>query len=164
MKRLKLNSDKMIKKKILFGLMFLFMAVATQAQGAAPAGHDPQTVFKFLTTGFSVMERDPNGNWGQWSALKPTSLVVTLDTKKGRIIVYSQEIQLFDILNYEQIKDNEEDLIYPFSCTDDDGRPFTISFITRKKQNNRKQLYITTQDVVLMYNLINYPDKNIEVK
>ncbi|RZJ67417.1 MAG: hypothetical protein EOO50_05365 [Flavobacterium sp.] len=155
----------MSKPKIIVAFVLFLLGIGViQAQETPQGQADPKSVFKFLTTGYSVMERDPNGKWGGWSELKPTSLVVTLDTKKGRIIVYSQEVQLFDILNYEQVKENDEDLIYPFSCTDDDGRPFTISFITRKKQNNRKQLYITTQDVVLMYNINNFPDKNIEVK
>lgn len=148
--------------------LIIFLAVAGTQKGSAQeqgqGKSDPTTVFKFLTTGFSVMERDASGNWGKWSELQPASLVVTLDTKKSRIIVYSQEVQLFDILNYEQVRENEDDLIYPFSCTDDDGRPFTISFITRKKQNNRKQLYINQENVILMYNIINFPDKNIEVK
>lgn len=155
----------MAKVKALVVLALLVFGISTAAaQEAGQEKSDPKTVFKFLTTGFSIMERDANGKWGEWSELQPASLVVTLDTKKGRIVIYSQEIQLFDILNYEQVRENDEDLIYPFSCTDDDGRPFTISFITRKKQNNRKQLYINQQDVVLMYNIINYPDKNIEVK
>ncbi|NUY82415.1 hypothetical protein HUK80_16030 [Flavobacterium sp. MAH-1] len=117
-----------------------------------------------MTTGFSVMEKDEKGDWGKWSELKPASIVITLDTKKGRILIYSQEVQLYDIINYEKIEENDNDVIYPFTCTDDDGRPFTISIITRKKQGNRKQLYITEKNTVLMYNIINYPDKNIEVK
>lgn len=139
------------------------LAFAVQASAQKKPADDPGKVFKFLTTGFSVMERDPNGKWGKWSDLKPASIVVTLDTKKGRIVVYSQEIQLYDILNYEKIEENDSDIIYPFTCTDDDGRPFTISVITRKKQGNRKQLYINQQDVVLMYNIENFPDKNIKV-
>jgi len=139
------------------------VASAAHAQDPAKPAEDPGKIFKFLTTGFSVMEKEPNGKWGKWSELKPTSIVVTLDTKKGRILIYSQEVQLYDILNYEKIEENESDIIYPFTCTDDDGRPFTISFITRKKQGNRKQLYVNQQDVVIMYNIENFPDKNIKV-
>lgn len=115
--------------------------------------------YKFLTTGFSVMEKDENGKWGKWSDLKDVAIVVTLDTTKNRIIIYSQEIQLFDILNYEAKEENDTDLIYPFACKDDDGVPFTISIITRKNQENRKQLYINQKNVILMYNIINFIDK-----
>ena len=116
--------------------------------------------YKFLTTGFSVLEKDPKGNWGKWSDLQDASIVITLDTKKDRIVVYSQELQLYKIVEYQPEQDNEEDLTYPFSCASEDGEPVTITIITRKKQNNRKQLYITHRDVILVYNIINFPEKN----
>ncbi len=105
------------------------------------------------------MEKDENGKWGKWSELKDAAIVVNLDTTKNRIIIYSQEIQLFDIINYEAKEENDTDLIYPFTCKDDDGVPFTISIITRKNQENRKQLYINQKNVILMYNIINFIDK-----
>lgn len=134
-------------------LVFIFFLIFGIQQSEA------QT-YKFLTTGFSVMEKDANGDWGKWSELQPASIVVTLDTNKGRIVIYSQEIQLFDILKYEETEENENDLIYNFTCTDDDGMPFTISIITRKKQDNRKQLYITQKDVIVVYNIVNFIHKD----
>lgn len=115
--------------------------------------------YKFLTTGFSVLEKDANGKWGAWSELQKASLVVTLDTSKNRIIIYSQEIQLFDIVNYEDKEENETNIIHPFTCTDADGIPFTISIITRKNQGDRKQLYINQKNVILVYNIVNYIEK-----
>ncbi len=135
-------------KKIYF-IVFLFIAIQNSYCQS----------YKFLTTGYSVMEKDENGKWGKWSELKDAAIVVNLDTTKNRIIIYSQEIQLFDIINYEAKEENDTDLIYPFTCKDDDGVPFTISIITRKKQENRKQLYINQKNVILMYNIINFIDK-----
>ena len=80
---------------------------------------------------------------------------MTLDTNKNRIIIYSQEIQLYEIVNYEEKQDNENDEIFPFSCRNDDGEPFLISIITRKKQGNRKQLYINHKDAIIAYTIIN---------
>jgi hypothetical protein len=136
-------------KKIVF--VFL-IAIGTQQSHAQ--------IYKFITTGFSVMEKDIKGDWGKWSDLQPASIVVSLDTNKGRILIYSQEIQLFDILKYEDTVENNDDLIYSFTCTDDDGMPFTISIITRKKQDNRKQLYITQKDVIVVYNIENLIHKD----
>ncbi len=135
-------------KKIYF-IVFLFIAIQNSYCQS----------YKFLTTGYSVMEKDENGKWGKWSELKDAAIVVNLDTTKNRIIIYSQEIQLFDIINYEAKEENDTDLIYPFTCKDDDGVPFTISIITRKNQENRKQLYINQKNVILMYNIINFIDK-----
>ena len=117
-------------------------------------------VYKFMTTGLSVLEKDEKGAWGKWSDLKDTSIVIALDTSKNRIIVYSQEIQLYDILNYEDREENDQDIIYPFTCKDDDGLPFTISIITRKNQDGRKQLYINQKNVIVVYNIINFREKN----
>ena len=139
-----------MKLKYLYSFCFIaFIALQSPAQ-----------TYKFLTTGFSVMEKNANGEWGKWSDLKDTSIVITLDTTKNRIIVYSQEIQLYDIVNYEEKEENDTDLIYPFACKDDDGLPFTISIITRKKQDNRKQLYINQKNFIVVYNIVNYPEKN----
>ncbi len=115
--------------------------------------------YKFLSTGFSVMEKDEKGEWGKWSDMKDTSLIISLDTTKNRFVIYSQEIQLYDILSYEDKEENATDLIYPFTCKDDDGVPFTLSIITRKNQNNRKQLYINHQKFIVVYNIVNYPEK-----
>jgi hypothetical protein len=112
----------------------------------------------FQTTGFSIMEHTDKG-WGKWSDITPSKMVITLDTNKDRIVVYSQEVQLYRIMNYEPKQETENDIVYGFSCADEDGRTVTISIITRKKQNNRKQMYITHKGVVLMYNIINYKPK-----
>ncbi len=117
-------------------------------------------VYKFLSTGFSVMERNEKGDWGKWSDLKEASIVITLDTNKNRIIVYSQEVQLYNIIKYQPEEENDTDIINSFSCSDDDGQPFTISIIIRKNQGNRKQLYINQKDFIVVYNIVNHIDKN----
>lgn len=116
--------------------------------------------YKFLTTGFSVMEKNAKGEWGKWSELKDTSIIITLDTNKNRILVYSQEVQLYDILDYENEQENDTDRINTFTCRDNDGNPFTISIITRKSQGNRKQLYINQKDFIVVYNIVNYIEKH----
>ena len=120
---------------------------------------DAQT-YKFLTTGFSVMEKTEKGEWGKWSDLKDTSIIITLDTNKNRIIVYSQELQLYDIVSYENEQESDTDIVYTFNCTDNDGVPFSISIITRKNQGNRKQLYINQKDFIVVYNIVNYIEKH----
>ena len=117
--------------------------------------------YKFEATGFSVMEKDTKGAWGKWSDLQAVNIVITLDTDKNRIIVYSKEIQLYEIQIYEEKQEGESDEIYPFVCKDIDGEEFAISIITRKNQGNRKQLYINQKNVIIVYNIVNFPDKGI---
>ncbi len=132
--------------KIIFLVLFLTISVQKiEAQ-----------VYKFVATGFSVMEKDEKDNWGKWSDYQPTNIVIALDLDKKRIVVYSKEIQFYNIEKFEKKIENDDDLIFPFSCIDIDGEPFTISFITRKKQEYRKQLYINQKDVILVYNIVNF--------
>ncbi len=135
--------------KIIFLVLFLTISVQKiEAQ-----------VYKFVETGFSVMEKDEKDNWGKWSDYQSTNMMIALDLDKKRIVVYSKEIQFYNIEKFEEKIDNDDDLIFPFSCIDIDGEPFTISFITRKKQEYRKQLYINQKDVILVYNIVNFPGK-----
>ena len=113
-------------------------------------------VYKFQTTGFSVLEKNEKGSWGKWSDLQNVNLMVVLDTNKNRIVVYSQEIQIYDILDYQEKQENDTDQVYSFNCKDIEGETFAISIITRKNQNNRKQLYINQKNVIIVYNIVNF--------
>ena len=112
--------------------------------------------YKFKTTALSVSVKEVNNKFGNWSELKPVSIVINLDTKKNRIVIYSEVIQVFDIVEYLPTEENDKDLIYPFVCKDNSGEDCTLSFITRKSQDNRKQLYVKYEDRVLAYNIVNF--------
>ncbi|WP_317173141.1 hypothetical protein [Flavobacterium soyangense] len=136
----------MTKIKIIIVLAFLGLGLH-QSYG--------QT-YKFSTSGLSVLEKDQRGNWGKWSDLKLVNILVKLDTDKNRIIVYSEAIQVFEIVDYIPLEESETDSVYSFTCKDNNGEDCTLSIITRKKQDNRKQLYINYDDRIILYNIFNY--------
>ncbi|SFC84033.1 hypothetical protein [Flavobacterium phragmitis] len=109
--------------------------------------------YHFKTSGFSVLQKNERGKWGNWSALELVNLSVVLDTDKHRIVVYSQEIQLFNILDYIEREENDTDIVYSFMCKDNDGKECKLSIITRKKQDFRKQLYINYDNHIIVYNI-----------
>lgn len=109
--------------------------------------------YHFKTSGFSVLEKNERGKWGEWSNLDLVNLSVILDTNKHRIVVYSQEIQLFNIEDYIEREENDTDIVYSFMCKDNDGKDCKLSIITRKKQDYRKQLYINYDDHIIVYNI-----------
>ncbi|WP_317045024.1 hypothetical protein [Flavobacterium segetis] len=113
--------------------------------------------YKFKTSGFSVLEKNEKGKWGKWSDLSLVNILVTLDTNKSRIVVYSQIIQLFEIVTYQPIEENDSDIVYSFTCIDNEGLNCTVSIVTRKKQDNRKQLYINYGNRIINYNIFNMP-------
>jgi accessory gene regulator protein AgrB len=133
--------------KIIGYLFFIFLGLGWQQSSAQ--------VYKFSTTGFSVLEKNEKGKWGNWSELELTKMMVSLDTNKNRIVIYSQIIQLFEIVEYQPVSENESDLVYSFSCKDNDGVACTLAIITRKKQDNRKQLYINYGNQIIVYNIFN---------
>ena len=136
----------MSKIKIIIILVFLAMGLQQSYS---------QT-YKFKTSGFSVMEKDQKGKWGKWSDLDLVNILVKLDTDKSRIIVYSEIIQLFEIIDYIPLEENESDSAYAFTCKDNNGEDCTLSIITRKKQDNRKQLYIHYDNRIIVYNISNF--------
>ncbi|UFH35343.1 hypothetical protein [Flavobacterium acetivorans] len=111
--------------------------------------------YKFKTSGFSVLEKNEKGKWGKWSDLELVNIQVSLDTNKSRIVVYSEIIQLFEIVVYQPIEENDTDIVYSFTCKDNNGEDCTLSIITRKKQGNRKQLYISYDNRIIVYNIFN---------
>ena len=130
---------------IRISILILFLAFGLQQVQAQS--------YQFKTSGFSVLEKNERGKWGDWSNLDLVNLSVILDTNKHRIVVYSQEIQLFSILSYIEREENDTDVVYSFLCKDNDGRECKLSIITRKKQDYRKQLYINYDDHIIVYNM-----------
>jgi hypothetical protein len=112
--------------------------------------------YKFSTSGLSVMQKDQKGKWGNWSDLKLVNILVKLDTDKNRFVVYSEAIQLFEIIDYIPVEENKTDRVYSFTCKDNNGEDCTLSIITRKNQGNRKQLYIIYDNRIILYNIFNY--------
>ncbi len=109
--------------------------------------------YRFATTSFSVLEKNEKGKWGKWSNAEKSQVVINLDTKKNRIVIYSREVQLYRIVEYPAKQETKTSIIYPFICQDDDGLKFDITIVTRKDQGNRKQMYIYHKDVILVYNM-----------
>lgn len=128
-------------------MVLLFLGLGLQ--------HSYSQTYKFKTSGFSVLEKNEKGEWGKWSDLDLVNILVSLDTNKDRIVIYSQIIQLFEIVVYQPTTENDTDIIYPFTCLDNNGLDCAVSIITRKKQDNRKQLYITYDDHIIVYNIFN---------
>ena len=91
-------------------ILLFFLVVGLQ--------HSYGQVYKFKTSGFSVLEKNEKGKWGKWSDLNLVNIVVSLDTNKNRIVVYSNIIQLFEIIDYQTIEENDTDIVYSFSCKD----------------------------------------------
>ena len=127
---------------IIFILIFCFFCNKSVAQ-----------VYRYKAVSFSVMEKTSKDTWGEWTAFEPATTVISIDGKKDRVVVGSQEIQLFKIMNYgDKISNKNTDTIV-LNCIDNDGGDVTILIITHKNEEDRMQFYINYQDVKMVYNV-----------
>jgi hypothetical protein len=111
--------------------------------------------YNFKTTGISVLEKVQKGKWGSWTELDLVNIFVKLDTDKNRILIYSEAIQVFEIIEYIPLSVGDTDDVYSFTCIDNLGENCTLSIIIRKKQGNRKQLYVNYENRIIVYNIDN---------
>ncbi|UUC45083.1 hypothetical protein [Flavobacterium cerinum] len=115
--------------------------------------------YRFVTTGVSVAEKDKKGKWSDYTEFRKAEIVIDLNTQKNRIMVYSGVEQLFKIVKYFDVKSTATDDIASFQCVTNDGEDCTIAIYTRKKQGNRKQMYIYYNDRIIVYNMKFLKDK-----
>jgi hypothetical protein len=109
--------------------------------------------YRFKADSFSLIEKNANGKWGNWTDFNQSPVVISLDGTKDRIVVNSQEIQIYTILAYgEKVVEKGKETI-PMKCADNSGGLCTILIVTKKNEDNRKQIYINYDDVKIVYNV-----------
>ncbi|MCG2612502.1 hypothetical protein LZZ90_13385 [Flavobacterium sp. SM15] len=108
--------------------------------------------YRFETTGVSMSIKNAKGKWSPYSDFKDVKIVITLDTNKDRIVVYSEVIQLYTILAYEGEDEAKNDGIDTFQCVNNDGEKCVVT-IRSDKASGAKQLYIKEDSRVLVYNM-----------
>ena len=110
-------------------------------------------ILRYKASSFSVMEKVAKDKWSDWSNFEPSTVMIAIDSKKSRIVVSSQEIQLFKIMSFGEpiINKNTETLI--LNCLDNDRGSCSIIIITHKDEEDRVQFYINYQDVKMVYNV-----------
>ena len=107
----------------------------------------------FQASSVSFTDKKDNGQWNEWSDFVDAKVLITLDAKKDLITINSSEVQSFKIKAYGEITDNDEVNIVPFECVDNKFSKCNILIITKKKENNRVQFYITYNEVKFVYNI-----------
>lgn len=131
-----------MSKKLKIVVFVLFIGLSSYSQQ-----------FLFKTTSFSVSEMNSKGKWSDWTKPKKSEMIIKIDGVSHRVVVYSEEIQLFNIIKYNEVKKTQTDIISSYNCIDNNGIECVVSVFTRLKQNNRRQLYITYDDMIIEYNI-----------
>lgn len=134
-------------KNLRFLFLFLILGFGFQSSHAQP--------IRFKSSSVSFTEKKNDGTWNEWSDFVDANVLITLDAKKNLILINSAEVQSFKIKAYGEIEDNEELNIVPFECVDNRYSNCNIFIITKKKENNRMQIYINYNEVKFVYNVYN---------
>lgn len=134
-------------KNIQIVLFILTIGLGFQKSTAQP--------IRFKTSSVSFTDKKTDGTWNEWSDFVEAKVVVTLDAKKDLITINSADVQSFRIKSYGEIEDNDEVNIVPFECIDNKFSKCKIFIITKKKENNRMQIYINYNEVKFVYNIYN---------
>ena len=127
--------------------LFLIFSFGVQNSSAQP--------IRFKSSSVSFTDKDTKGNWNEWSEFVDANVLITLDPKKDLITINSSEVQSCKIKAYGEIEDNDEVNIVPFECMDNKFSKCNIVIITKKKENNRMQIYINYNEVKFVYNIYN---------
>lgn len=111
-------------------------------------------VYKFRTTSFSFKYKTNDYNWSNWSDWEETSLIVVLDVDDERVKIFSQEIQVYDIIKNEgDYIDQDGDDVWSLYCVNEDGSTCRLRFIWLKQASDRLQLYVEFNDMMWVYEL-----------
>ena len=109
--------------------------------------------FNFQTTSFSIIKKNQKGEWGKWSKPVKANTIVKLDYDKDKIIIYSNVIQHYAIVEYLPKEVSKVDEINSYLCKNIEGFPLKISFIVRKDLKNKTQLYVYNEDYIFCYDI-----------
>lgn len=128
-------------KRILIIIMFgLFCIGATQAQ---------TQWFKATELAIKVVN---NGNWTKWSDWESVDINIKFDLSNDLIIIYSQEIQIYKVL--EQVKSpyDSNGTQVKFKVLDQD---YDKGFLRLRVENNgNSQIYVDYADISWVYNVV----------
>lgn len=81
-------------------------------------------------------------------------MLVVLNFNRETITIYSKEVQEYDIVSYEDVKDdNEGGQSLKLICVNEDGLRCHIRI--RTLSNGRRQLYVDFNDMMWVYNIDN---------
>ena len=117
-------------------------------------------ITKFRTTGFAYTTKNSEGNWEEWSDFEDISLLVVLDNDKSRVTVYSDEKQVYDIVNTDEetsdgTTDESGDQSWSFTAVDQDGDECELKMMVRYSQDDQRQeIYIIYDDYAWVYKII----------
>ena len=127
-----------------------FLAILMAMLFGAVNNVDAQTLY-FKTFQFSIKYKTSNG-WTDWSEWKPSNMKMLIDLDDNLIIIYSEKIQIYKVLedegSYTDSSGGKQQKFYVIDQDDDHGY-----VRLRVEKNGNSQVYIDFNDVMWVYNV-----------
>lgn len=130
-------------KKFLLCILIMMMSITSFDQ-----------VFKCKTYRSATKTLYTNGYWSDWSDWYEATILITIDFNKDRITIYSQSVQVFDIIEYlSETYDIEGDLTNKMITVDQDAVRANLRLVTLYSQGGTLQLYVDYSNLIIVYEM-----------
>lgn len=109
-------------------------------------------VNKYKTTDFAYRYVNDYGNWTEWSDWQYSNLLITINFDADKIIVYTEEVQIYKILEYIEPIYDDNGVQVKFRMKDQDGDYGTLRL--RVQYDGTSQIYIDFANIMWVYNVV----------
>lgn len=134
---------KLFSKKLLILLLLLVSYTSVNAE-----------LLKFKTTAFAENTYNySTRSWSGWSDWRDSNMLLTIDTDRSTIVVYSPAIQIYKIYEAEDsYYDSDGDLHVPFKFVDQDYDRGVVKLLQRKSGSS--EVYIEFANIRWCYRVV----------
>ena len=128
-------------KKIILLFLFVFSAVASQAQ-----------VYTYRTLQYAYQEVDKYGRWKDWSSWEDSDMSMVINFNTDVVTIYSPKTQVYRITKFiRNYTDNSGGKQVEFAFIDQDGDRGHMRL--RIETNGNSQVYIDFNNLRWCYNV-----------
>lgn len=110
-------------------------------------------VYKLKATSTQTRTKKENGKWTQWSSKVKANMLITIDSDKERITIYTEPKKVYDVIKNkgESFSKNGNE-IQALGCVDRYGKNCTVRLLQVKNTNNF-QVYVDYSNKTYVYNV-----------
>lgn len=107
-------------------------------------------VYKFRAAKFAFKVKDDFNQWQEWSDWHDSSVLISIDINTKRIKIFSNKIQVYDIIEEHDIhEDDEGNKTLRFYCLDKNGLYCNVRVVVLK--SGTFQVYVDYSDMMWVY-------------
>jgi len=138
------NTMRILSRILLLTLFSIGFACLTSAQ-----------VLKVKADAISIKTKSEyTESWSDWSDWQSVNILITIDSEKQRIKIFSKEDQVYDIIqNLGEDYDKDGDKVWKWLCVNEDGLRCHVRLVKLYSQNGKSQLYVDFNDMKWVYNI-----------